>query len=79
MASKISLFVIVLYALLPYINRVDRWDTGRIDMSLLRILEMVVSRVALWVAKRGQRARKCSEVSSAEPQRHSGEGQFRKP
>ena len=46
-ASKISLFVIVLYALLPYINRVDRWVSGRIDMSLLRILETVVRRVAL--------------------------------
>ena len=74
-----SLFVIVLYALLPYINREDKWESGRIDMSLLRILEMVVRRVALWVPKRGQRAKKCSEVSSAEPQRHVGEGQFRKP
>ena len=42
-----SLFVIVLYALLPYINREDKWESGRIDMSLLRILETVVRRVAL--------------------------------
>ena len=63
-ASRISLFVIELYALLPYNSMAVRWLSGRTDMSLLRMPEMVVSRVALWTLNLGHRARKCSDVSS---------------
>ena len=78
-ASRISLFVIELYALLPYNNMAVRWLSGRTDISLLRMPEMVVNRVALWTLNLGHRARKCSDVSSPVSQRHRGMGQFRKP
>ena len=46
-ASRMSLFVILLYALLPYMSREERWLSGRTEMSLLNTFEMVVKRVAL--------------------------------
>jgi hypothetical protein len=77
--SIISLLVTSLYILLPNNNISERWLSGRTDMSLLRMPDMVLSREALGVVKRGHRARKCSEVSSSVSQRRLGEGQFRKP
>ena len=43
----------------------DKWFAGRTDISLLRMPDMVLSRVTLGVANLGQRTRKCSVDSSS--------------
>ena len=71
--SMISLFVILFYILLLYIKISARWSSGRTVMSSFKMREMLLSMVALEVVNRGQRIRKCSEVSLPESHRHKGD------